>query len=264
MTPDPLASTQAMLPISLIATPRADLLTCSPLEQVCEVVHRYADYDHIPVTENGLSDSRLLGLLDTHRFRDRISSDKVHDVYVRLCEDHLIGSNASIIEFIWDAAERDCRLLVSGKNISGLVTLSDLQALPVRAALFALVTRLELVMADRIKRDFEGGDGWVSKLSNQRQEKLQKQIDAAKAGDAYVEALLCTQFADKATIIAKSTNFPVSRTKFTRDMAVTQELRDALAHANEYASTRARALRVCATVQAISGWIERLNAPAEG
>jgi hypothetical protein len=200
-------------------------------------------------------------MLDAHRFRGAECSHAVEQVYDRLCEEHLIGSDAPIIEFIWDGAERDCKLLVSGKSISGLVTLSDLQALPVRAALFALVTRLELIMTERIKIEFNGGDGWLGNLSYERQKKLRRQIAIAKEGDVYVEALLCTQFADKVTIVAKSADLPGSRGAFRRDLAAAQKLRDALAHANEYASTRTKALQLCATVQSISSWVERLRPP---
>jgi hypothetical protein len=256
---DPLASTQAGLPISLIATDRAALLTCSPRDEVCEVVRRYADFDHIPVTEDGRPESRVLGLLDAHKFRVSKSPEIVETVYVTLREQHLIGSDAPIIEFILDADERDCRLLVSGKSISGLVTLSDLQALPVRAALFALVTRLEILMTETIKKKFEGGDAWITRLSDDRQQKLRDRIEVAKAGDAYVDALLCTEFADKVTVIAKSMELPVGRDRFQRDLFAAQVLRNALAHANEYASTRPAALKVCKTVKRFTKWIEHFG-----
>lgn len=261
---DLLASTQAALPISLIATPRTALLTCSPDENVSDVVSRFADFDHIPVTEDGRFESRILGLLDAHRYRGGKCAQKVTDVYFSLREEHLIGSDAPIIDFIREADERDCRLLVAGKSISGLVTLSDLQALPVRASLFALVTRLELVMTEGIKREFGGSDDWMERMSPGRREKLRDQIELAKKGEAFVEALLCTQFVDKFTVIAKSPKLPGDRKGFVRDLGAAQKLRDAIAHANEYASTRAKALDVCATVRTISMWIDRLSSfPAE-
>jgi hypothetical protein len=256
---DSLAATQAVLPISLIATERAALITCCASDDVGEIVTRFAEYDHIPVTEDGRPESRVLGLLNTHCFRDDKHNGQVGDAFEQLREEHLIGADAPIIEFIWEVPERDCRLLVAGKKISGLVTVSDLQALPVRAALFALVTRLEIVMSERIKTEFRAGDGWIECLPPARQELLRQQIEAAKEGEAYVESLLCTQFADKVTILAKSGNLPESRTKFERDLRDSQKLRDAVAHANEYASTRAKALQVCETVRSVSKWIEHLS-----
>ena len=47
-----------------------------------------------------------------------------------------------------------CRLVVSGTGIVGLVTLSDLQKLPVRAVLLALLTGLEISMSEAIEQVF--------------------------------------------------------------------------------------------------------------
>lgn len=256
---DPLASTQAALPVSLIATPRAALFTCDVREKVSDVLTRYPDFDHIPVTENGKPDGRMLGLLDAHRFQPGEDVVAVSDVYCHLGEEHLIGADAPIIDFVLGATEGDCKLLVSGKSIAGLVTVSDLQALPVRAALFTLVTRLELLMAERIKATHPDPQAWLARLSKGRQEKLHSEMKEAKEGEAFVDALLFTQFADKKDILAKAGNLPTSRRQFEKDLDAAQELRDELAHANEYASSRTKALEVCHTVKAISIWISRLS-----
>ncbi|MGO4843671.1 hypothetical protein AB4144_66485, partial [Rhizobiaceae sp. 2RAB30] len=70
--------------------------------------------------------------------------------YEALREAHLIGADASILSFVKEADTRPFRLLVSERGIVGLVSLSDLQKLPVRAALFGLVTGLEMAMTDAI------------------------------------------------------------------------------------------------------------------
>jgi hypothetical protein len=58
-----------------------------------------------------------------------------------LPEENLIGADAGILSFVKGADRRGCRLVMSGAEISGLVSLSDLQKLPVRATvLFALIT----------------------------------------------------------------------------------------------------------------------------
>jgi hypothetical protein len=48
--------------------------------------------------------------------------------------------------------------------------------------------------------------------------------------------------------------------KFEREMNEAQELRDNLAHANEYAATREAAAKVCDTVRNIEHWIAHLSA----
>jgi hypothetical protein len=61
---------------------------------------------------------------------------RVYEKMRHLSEANLIGADASILAFVRDADRHKCRLVVSGCEISGLVSLSDLQRLPVRAALF--------------------------------------------------------------------------------------------------------------------------------
>ena len=118
-----------------------------------------------------------------------------------LSEENLLGADASILAFVRDADHQKCRLIVSGHEISGLVSLSDLQRLPVCAALFGLITYLEIAMTGVIRQEFTGTDGWLNRIAEGRRQKLQVEIAQARLDEPLVDALLFTQFADKATII---------------------------------------------------------------
>jgi len=85
-----------------------------------------------------------------------------------LSEDDMIGADASIVAFVRDADRHKCRLVVSGCEINGLVSLSDLQKLPVRAALFTMVTHLEMVMANFIRRHCGAYAEWQRSLPDER------------------------------------------------------------------------------------------------
>jgi hypothetical protein len=111
-----------------------------------------------------------------------------------------------------------------------------------------------------IRREFVQNIDWVKRLPQGRQLMLEKEIVEAKARDAFVESILFTQFADKTTILKKSGSFSWSRSEFERDLKSIQKLRDALAHANEYANSHESALRVCKTVRLIDLWKGRLVA----
>ena len=176
-----------------------------------------------------------------------------------LSEENLIGADASILDFVRDADHQRCRLVVSGPDISGLVSLSDLQRLPVRAALFAIVTHLEITMTNWIRLEFNGRDDWLGGLSQGRREKVLKKVEEAKSGDAYIDTLLFTEFGDKVTIIKKGPNFAWGKTSFEDDLAKIQALRNSLAHASDYANTQAHARDVCKTVRLTDSWIKRLT-----
>jgi hypothetical protein len=83
------------------------------------------------------------------------------------------------------------------------VTLSDLQRLPARAALFALVTGFEMTMASLIKAKLPDARTWMAMLKPTKLDKIQKEISIAQAKDAFVDKLLFTQFADKAEIVKR-------------------------------------------------------------
>jgi hypothetical protein len=89
-------------------------------------------------------------------------------------EENLIGADASLLTFIRNADRQMCRLVVSGPEMNGLVSLSDLQQLPVRAALFAMVTHLEITMAQAIRREFNQSEDWMDCLSIERKSNLCK------------------------------------------------------------------------------------------
>ena len=210
------------LTVALIATEREKLMTCRPNEFLSAVVSRSADqqYDYLPVTnEEG---SEIVGLLHAVDFVQNSSCIvPVREHYRPLSEGDLIGANASILDLIKEADSKPCRLIVSRDKIVGFVTLSDLQKLPVRAALFALITGIELTMAEAIRKKYETDEDWLKLLSKCRQEKINKEVEKSKQEDAFVNALLFTQFCDKRDILI--TNGAGQRAKWARWKGVVGE-----------------------------------------
>lgn len=240
------------LTVDLISTPRDDLMTCCSSETLADVMARNTEpYDFLPVIEpDSAGMDRIVGLFHAAPFFSRFSEETfVEDHFCRLSEDFLIGADASILNVVKTADAQPCRLVVSGDKIVGLVSLSDLQKLPVRAAFFALITGFEMTMAEGIKANFATNADWMMCLSDKRQEKIQAEIASSQKDDGFVDALLFTQFADKATIFRKHFELPWSKTSLGKKFSEIRKLRDNLAHANEYAATPEHARNVCATVR---------------
>jgi len=68
-------------------------------------------------------------------------------------------------------------------------------------------------------------------------------------GLAWWIVLLFTQFCDKADIVRKSLSFSQSKTPVGGWLSEIQDLRDKLAHANEYAASSDQAKKVCRIVR---------------
>lgn len=242
---------QGVLRVSLIATPRAELETCRPEESIAEVKRRnIKGYDFLPVVKGDAEHAAIVGLFHAKSFQARPSVDGiVRDKMDRLSDANLIGADASILDFLSEVPSRPFRLLVSGKRIDGLVSWSDLQKLPVRAALFGLITGLEIVMAAAIRSQYPTAEDWLVRLSCGRRKKVREEIESSRENDSEVDALLFTQISDKATIIRKSCDLGESQRRLREHFGRIGKLRDKLAHANEYAGTLDDAIGVCRSVQ---------------
>lgn len=239
------------LTVSLISTPRDELKMCSLDDSLSDVIaDNTQGYDHLPVTaERG---GEIVGLLHAGNCVDKPSpTERVREHCCPLSEEFLVGADTSILDFVKEADRHPCRLVVSGIRIVGLVTLSDLQKLPVRASLFALITGLEIAMFEAIEKKFSTGEAWLDLLTDGRKQKIEEESENSEQADGFVNKLLFTQFGDKAKILTKSSCFSLSRKKLRSQLKEIQTLRDNLAHANEYAATPEEAQKVCGTVRSL-------------
>ena len=114
---------QDALPVQLISIPRHQFRTCYARELVADVkASNTEDYDFLPVLkpwrEGGIA--AIIGLLEIST--PASASAVVEDVMRPLCEENLIGADASILDFLRDADQRPCRLIVAGRDITGLVS----------------------------------------------------------------------------------------------------------------------------------------------
>jgi hypothetical protein len=252
------------LAVHLIETHREDFISCAADDPLAEVVEnsRSRQFDFLPVTEPtavGVGSARIIGLIHLVPFlaEDAAPEGSVGRYMQPLSEQNLIGADASILEFVRDADRRSLRFVVAGREISGLVSLSDLQRLPTRASLFALVTYLEMTMTEVIRCHIGDADP-LERLPPDRRKKVYEKIAKAKRSDAFVDALLFTEFADKVTLIKRCV-LQSGKNQFEKDSGKIRDLRDGLAHANDYASTADKARLVCKTVRLVDHWIERLT-----
>jgi len=251
-TGDVFHALHAGLTVELISTKRPHLMTCAPHEALPDVMARNTEpYDFLPVVASGDGfRDQIIGLFHAAKFfGERSGEGQIEQHYAPLSEDYLIGADASILNFVVDADEKPCRLVISGPNIVGLVSLSDLQKLPVRAALFALITGFEISMFEAIKRECPNDNDWKRHLSDGRRQKIEEEIEQSHEGDGFVDTLLFTQFCDKSEILLKDFQLPQSKTVFRKNLDQIQALRDNLAHANEYAASPDQARHVCAVVR---------------
>ena len=240
------------LRVALIATSRgdgkgrSDIRVCRPNDSLAQVTTTNVDpvFDYLPVERNNGDIVGLFSARNSSTAKEGHDDELVRDHMCPLSEADLIGANTPILDFIRRVRPKPL-LVVSGERIDGLVAWSDLQKLPVRAAVFALVTGFELTMYEAIKVVCTDDDDWNRHLASNRLEGARRVYERRDGSDSDVDLLLCTEFCDKRTILKKCLPFtstaeqdramPISKRTFATKVKNIEDLRDPLAHASTYA-----------------------------
>lgn len=255
-------SLQQHLPVHLIATPRKDFRMCRHDESIEDVLERNIErFDHFPVIRHGRNHkNHIVGLIElTNLEMGKVYQGKVEKYMSPLSEENLIAAETGILDFVKSADTQPCRLLVTATGIEGLVSISDLQQLPVRAALFALITHVEMIMAEVIRRQFTTDTAWIDKVQQDARSKLENRIKKARKNNNEVDPLHMTLFSDKINIILSLVSFSKKTDTLKNDLNELRDLRNKLAHANEYAADRRSARRICIVVQKAKSCIQQFH-----
>ena len=248
------------LTVGQIAVPRRDLRTCTATDRESEALARNRDpvFDYLPVEDAA---GHVIGLLANQAIStaSRDGGDaKVVDKMDPLSEADVIGAGAPIVALI-DQVRRRPFVVVSGQKIIGMVAWSDLQKLPVRAALFSLVTGFELTMYEAIRRHFEGRDDWTEHVDDCRLCMAKKEYRSQQERGGDVDLLLCTQFCDKRDIPIGSFDFAVGKKKLKKRFRAIERIRNDVAHANNYAMACKQAKKLRATLRDLFELRSRIN-----
>ena len=236
-------------------------MSCRASESVGSLVAKNVvdQFSFVPVVRDG----RICGLYNAERWFGKMPPEpdvRIEEDFEALSEDQLIGADVSIQEFVLSAVERPARLVVSGGEIVGLVCLADLHKLPVRAALFGLVTTLEMVLTESIEATSpDGPEEWLSLLSPKRRKKVEKKIVFLQKNDTFVSELLATDFADKVDVIVKGGFLKGSKRSLRQKFREIERLRNALAHASAFAATKDAAEKVPLTIEATLRFMAELR-----
>ena len=239
---------QRGLIVDSIMTPRSRLMTCRRDDSARAVMSLNTDrYSYLPVLDET---DVILGLYRAEAwFGEEAPERPIGTDYEPLSEALVIGADTPIVEFLKTADDRPTKLVVSGDRVAGLVGLSDLQQLPVRAALFTLIAILEIAMANWIEATWPDDSAtWLAILSPGRRMNVLEKIQSFRDNDSFVGEILCTEFKDKCDIVRKQGLVPANQRQLERDFSAIRDLRNQLAHASPYAETPQAALEVCSVV----------------
>lgn len=226
---------QNRLNVSIIMTPRNELKTCLLTDKIDDLIkNNLEDFSFLPVTDNS---GNIIGVLNLKN-KKLLKNNLAREFYEPINEKIIIGGNSNINEFIKNVKEEPFKLVISKNEISGLVTMSDMQKIPVRVSIFSLIIELEIMMSDLISKLYPNEESWMKLLTISRRNKLNEEEIKVKKSDNFVSKIIFTQFGDKAKILEKSKCFSFTTQKqLKKKFEDIRKLRDLVAHSSEFAET---------------------------
>ena len=241
-------------PVSLIATFK--MATCNSEDQAKTVLNQaeLKDFDYIPV----VSSESVVGVISRNDIQK--PEGTVQQNMQPLHESILISADSSLLSFVAEVDVSPVRLVLKGRKIAGIVTISDIQKLAARPLLFMLITSVELLLAEWLRRNYPDDQIWLSRLSESRQEKINSKWKNLLENNLAVDRITTTDFCDKRDAYLKLNKFPPGDKKPTeRGLKAIENLRDSIAHAGDYALTPKKAETVAETVRQAKEIIQTLQ-----
>jgi hypothetical protein len=241
-----LTAVRSGTPVALIATPRA-ILKCRRKSRWrgIESDPELAGFDQVPLTN-----------------REGVS---IEAVFVRgtglvdLQEGMFMASDAPLISFLESADQQRFRFLLDDRSISGLVTLSDIQKLPVYSVLFGLLIAVEMLLVDWIRKTCGANQNvWLDHLKKPQRGSVERYWKDASERNLAIDRLSCASFGQEIQAAHGLGLFQGTETHHERLKAL-EALRHQICHAAEIALTPDRALTIPNHVRAahaMASWLQ--------
>lgn len=162
--------------------------------------------------------------------------DENIEKYVRKINSDLLVSDSTPIADIFSIlTEIDYSFVISGKNISGIITKADINKPPVRIYLFGIISLFEMHLSAWVNHYFPD-DSWLVSVPEKRIQGAKKIFEQRKSNNQELSLLECMQFCDKRDLLLKSPefmkDFDFSRRNFESFVKNLEEIRNNLAHSN--------------------------------
>lgn len=232
-----LEAARALGPVRMIATPR-HMLQCRPESEWKTIAgDKTLDaFDQVPLT--GLDSQRIEAMFMRG------------DGRIPLVADMFMSADAPLLDFVETADTKRYRLLVAGGDVVGMVTLADLQRLPVYSLLFTLLIAVEVLLMEWIRAACRGHeDAWMQHLHLKQRKVIERNWKEADTNNLAMDRLSCASFGHEIAAARGLGLFAPEEGRET-DLLSLKQLRDHVYHAIEVAPTPEHALTLPARARA--------------
>jgi hypothetical protein len=237
------------LRVAQIAT--FNLISCTPDQDASVVLQIPAllDFDQILVRHK----SRVTGVWE----RDKVFRGTVRESMRILDDSLLVSSDEPLTRFVPLLKKDSYRLVLVGTEIKGIVTRSGIAKAPVRLLAFTLVSHLEMLITDMIREHCCDDQAVLRHLRHDplRHKKLELRLKRKRTHNLVLPVIELADLGDKRCVL--SAIFGLDP-KAVQELKEIEELRNAVAHARDYARTDEDLGTFVDRMSLARNWIKRL------
>ena len=207
-----------------------------------------ADFDQIPVRQK----SRVVGVLE----RGRLPAGTVRESMRLLDDSLLVSSDEPLTKFVPHLKKNAYRLVLVGMEIKGIVTRSDIGKAPVRLLAFTLVSHLETAMTEVIRKHCPDDKSLFARIGEQREKKLEARLKKRRSQNLLLSALELADLSDKRAALHAILKLSPSAVQELKEI---EDLRNAVAHARDYARTDRELNAFIKGMSLAQSWIKKFR-----
>jgi hypothetical protein len=229
-----------------------DLESCKPEDTVESVLERddWRIFSQVLVRRDG----HAVGILER---KGADATKTVAQQMHSLSDAMLISADASLSEFLNICQHDYFRLVVDRTRIAGIVTVSDLQKLPVRLHAFTRICHLEMLIAKVIKlRCRDQDESWRQYLGKKEVRKAEKMRSRYEHDDLTLPLIEYTDFGDKVRVVC---GLFVELAADRPELEAVEGLRHEIMHARPVDESKVGVESLLKRLNLTGKWIDRLH-----
>jgi hypothetical protein len=186
-----------------LAVPMSQAFSVAPRDNAAEAATqlRYQRFDQAPVLES----ERILGFVLTRRLA-LPSMRSVADAMVPLGSGNVVSADASIGRLMEWIIEPGFLFVLEGRDVTGFIAVSDFNKQPVRGYLYLLLARLEISLAELVRRRFASQEDALALLPSGGQAIVRDRYDDDRTADEESELVAYFDFSDLVEVVTEDSD----------------------------------------------------------
>jgi CBS domain-containing protein len=181
-----------------LAVPMSQAFSVAPRDDAADATLRLRRerFDQAPVVDG----ERVLGFVLT---RHLVGARHVADAMTQLGSGNVVSADASIGRLMEWIIDPGFLFVLEGRDVTGLITVSDFNKQPVRGYLYLLLARLEVGLAELVRRRFPDRDDALALLPPDGQNIVRDRFEGDRSAGEEGELVAYFDFSDLIEVVRR-------------------------------------------------------------